>query len=338
MKISGRLGVPVAIAAMLGLTGQGAAQTPIVTDNAGNVVQNLQGAATGGGPGLPADTTALSVTDASSTTVLTTPSTEPSMIDPKFTQNGVYFPVYAPPPTPAPALPSGFATVSYAQGAADIAGGTQNPWFVVPDGSIYVVGATQAGVINSKIAAPFKGTRVAVYNNGQGMIVPFVVATDKSIWRYQNSQWNASGSGIDVGTGGAGALWCLKTDGTLARWNWSSSAWDPFTGGGGGQRIAVDQNGNPWVTNASNQIWKWDGKQWQLLPGAAQDVSIGTDGTPYVVGMGQCPGGYQIYRWDTSTSNWSYEPGVCGVSVSAGAGLHAMVSRDWGYTMPTIVR
>jgi hypothetical protein len=44
------------------------------------------------------------------------------------------------------------------------------------------------------------------------------------------------------------------------------------------------------------------GGTWQLLPGAANDIGVGADGSAWVIGQDQEPGGYGIYHW--VNNNW----------------------------------
>jgi hypothetical protein len=166
----------------------------------------------------------------------------------------------------------------------------------------------------------------------------WAVTSGKAIFKWTGTSWQSQpGQAIDVAVGGNGTVYILKPDGTLARWN--GTGWTDFAGGGGGMRIAVDPKGNPWVTNSTNQIWRWNGTQWQLLPGSAQDISIGPDGATYVLGIQAGPGGYLVHRWDPASSTWAGEAGVYGTVVAAGTGTHAYVARRTATTArPTITR
>ncbi len=44
---------------------------------------------------------------------------------------------------------------------------------------------------------------------------------------------------------------------------------------------------------------------WQQLPGAATDISVGTDGSVWALGVTQVAGGYDIYHWNATTWTWS---------------------------------
>jgi hypothetical protein len=55
---------------------------------------------------------------------------------------------------------------------------------------------------------------------------------------------------------------------------------------------------------------------WDQLPGAATDISIGNDGSVWVLGTNPGPNGYLIYRW--TGAGWAHEPGEA-VRISVGA-------------------
>jgi hypothetical protein len=62
----------------------------------------------------------------------------------------------------------------------------------------------------------------------------------------------------------------------------------------GAVRIHVGPDGNAWVVNSSGQIRRYDGADWTLMPGAAKDIGIGSDGSVFVVGT-------DVYKWSGST-------------------------------------
>jgi hypothetical protein len=72
-------------------------------------------------------------------------------------------------------------------------------------------------------------------------------------------------------------------------------------------KIAVDPKGSPWIVNSSHRIYHWNGSGWALYPGFARDISVGANGSVWVVGTGAATGGYGIFRW--SGSAWVSNPG-----------------------------
>ena len=151
------------------------------------------------------------------------------------------------------------------------------------------------------------GRRIAVDQNGN----PWVVNSRKQIYRRVNNQWETQLPGLayDIGTGADGSVWVIGDDhvGTAHDFGvhkWTGSAWERLPDGGG-VRIAVDENGNPWVVNSAGQIYRRVNNQWEKLPDVphfpwehAYDIGIGgigADGSVWVTA------GYRSYRWTGST-------------------------------------
>jgi hypothetical protein len=110
-----------------------------------------------------------------------------------------------------------------------------------------------------------------------------------------------SGRALDIAVGAKGTVFCVGMpgqDGNADLFEWDGSRkWNKISGRG--LKIAVDQNDWPWVTTASNEIYRYDGGRWGRLPGAAMDLAIGANGTAWVIGTNQKgAAGNGIFRWD----------------------------------------
>lgn len=125
----------------------------------------------------------------------------------------------------------------------------------------------------------------------------------------------------DVGVGADGSVFVIGAD--------SASA----TGGFGiykyyndqlhklpecaGVRIAVDPHGMPWVVNKSHLIFKYNGTLvWEQMPGTANDIGIGADGSVYIIGTQNVSptGGYNIMKWNGS--GWDTMPDCAGIHIA----------------------
>ncbi|HLH95091.1 MAG TPA: N,N-dimethylformamidase beta subunit family domain-containing protein [Xanthobacteraceae bacterium] len=143
----------------------------------------------------------------------------------------------------------------------------------------------------------------------------------------------------DIGAGADGSVWTIGSDAQptgYGIYHWNGAGWDQVAGAG--VRIAVDPNGNPWVVNGVNQIFRFVNGAWQGVPGLAQDIGIGADGSVWVIGapagvaVGRRmwdsgigvdgsfwaaqqpdPGGYGIYKW--TGSEWQ-QVGGAGVRIA----------------------
>ena len=118
------------------------------------------------------------------------------------------------------------------------------------------------------------------------------------------------GAAHDVGVGANGSVWVIGTNpvpGGYTIWRRVNNAWVNVPGGA--VRIAVDPQGNAWVVNATQNIFRYDGTNWQLTTGAARDVAVGANGTVWMIGNNPEAGGYGIYRSTDKGANWTKVPG-----------------------------
>ena len=83
------------------------------------------------------------------------------------------------------------------------------------------------------------------------------------------------------------------------------SGWDRVPGEG--VAITVDQEGHPWLAQASGAIVRHTDDGWERLPGAATDLSVGANGAAWAIGTGEVPGGHEILRW--TGQNWEVVSG-----------------------------
>lgn len=84
-----------------------------------------------------------------------------------------------------------------------------------------------------------------------------------------------------------------------------------------GVRIAVDPHGMPWVVNKSHLIFRYHGTLvWEQLPGTANDIGIGADGSVYIIGTQDVSptGGYNILKWNGS--GWDMMPDCAGIRIA----------------------
>ncbi|GEM_PF-1622129 len=111
--------------------------------------------------------------------------------------------------------------------------------------------------------------------------------------------------GQDVAVGNDGSVWATGSAGEIFRYN--GKTWDRMPGGA--SMIAVDPQGDAWVVNSGGGIFKYNTgkKNWDQIPGAAKDIGIGADGSVWVIGTGATPGGYEIFKWNGK--GWTKVPG-----------------------------
>jgi Tectonin domain/Papain family cysteine protease len=142
------------------------------------------------------------------------------------------------------------------------------------------------------------------------------------------------GCAKDIGVGGNGAVWvigCSETGGgyVLRRWDEVSKSWKAVLGGG--VRIAVGPDGQPWLVNINGDIYrgkadlnpntdeqhKYDLGKWDKLPGCGKDIAVGASGGVWLVGCSETSGSYVLRHWDELSKSWKAVPGG-GVRIAVG--------------------
>jgi len=128
----------------------------------------------------------------------------------------------------------------------------------------------------------------------------WAIANGTQIWRFDGAKWrHLPGQATDIGIGANGAVWIVGTD--TAPYRWNDKKWIRV-GGGDLVRVAVDPNGNAWVVNKSNVIFRYTSQGFKQLPGRGTDVGVGADGSVWIVGTDGAP-----YRWNGK--NWQKHTG-----------------------------
>ncbi|MBL7851678.1 MAG: hypothetical protein JNN04_12310 [Cyclobacteriaceae bacterium] len=127
------------------------------------------------------------------------------------------------------------------------------------------------------------GARIAVDGSGN----PWIVNSINDIYQYSSPSkfTKLPGKAIDIAIGG-GRVWVIGTNpvgnGDYGIFSWNGKGWDQAKGGG--IRIGVDQNGNPWITNFVKEIYEFTSPtNFIKRPGQANDIAIGS-GKVWVIG------------------------------------------------------
>jgi len=145
---------------------------------------------------------------------------------------------------------------------------------------------------------------------------PWVVNNVGNIYRRTASGWvQLPGSANDIGAGGNsgnGNVWVIGTNSVaggfgIFSYNFQQNTWTQIDGGA--VRIAVDRQGNPWVVNNQNTIFRRTNNRWVQLPGAARDIGIGADGSVWVIGTNTVAGGFGIFSYNSRQNSWSQVDG-----------------------------
>lgn len=117
----------------------------------------------------------------------------------------------------------------------------------------------------------------------------------------------------DIGVGDRGLPWVLGCGPPVGKgdyyiFSWNGSKWNMIPGVA--VRIAVEPDGNPWIVNGGNQIYKGNADgNWQQVPGCAKDIAVGQDSTVWILGCKSTgTDGLEIYA--RSGSAWNLVSGA----------------------------
>lgn len=138
------------------------------------------------------------------------------------------------------------------------------------------------------------------------------------------SPWPVGSPVNDVATGPDGSVWVVGNSGTGCVALCTKSV--GFAQGG--QRLAVDPDGLPWIVGFDNKIWRGhsDGSLTQL-PGLANDIGIGANGDVWVIGTNSQNGSFEV--WHLVNGSWVADPGS-GQEIDVDASGHPMVNGSDG--------
>ena len=178
------------------------------------------------------------------------------------------------------------------------------------------------------------GVAIAVEPGGNA----WIVNDSQNIYQYNGPSFvQVSGKARDIAVGANGRVWILGN--TAVSGGYSSyrrkadnSGWgDPIPGGG--VRISVDPSGNAWFVNDEQKIYKHNGSSFELRSGSARDISIGGDGSIWIIGNGSSSGGYTIHE---CVSNEWFRTTGSGVRISAGDGTPWITNKRQSHLLQSL--
>jgi hypothetical protein len=186
------------------------------------------------------------------------------------------------------------------------------------DGSVWVLGADVVpggfgvyrwtGQTWERDPPPNAVARISVAPDG----TLWAVNSVREIWRRgANGGWaRVAGAAVDISAGVDGSVWAIGEDQSgrdFGIWRFAGDHWDREPVPSAGMTVAVSDRGEPWITNANEEIWRRVQGGWQRMPGAALRVSADARGGIWVIGTNPLPGGFGVYRWASDT--WVSEEG-----------------------------
>jgi hypothetical protein len=112
-----------------------------------------------------------------------------------------------------------------------------------------------------------------------------------------------------------GSVWGVNSGDEIYRWN--GGGWDLIPGGL--RQISVGSASHVWGVNSSDMIYRWNGTSWHQIPGLLRHVSVAADGTTWGVNSA-----LNIFRYRPS-GGWDQMPGGAS-QVAVGTASHVWVN------------
>ena len=142
------------------------------------------------------------------------------------------------------------------------------------------------------------------------------------------SMYQAPGSMRDIDIGPGGQIYGIGARAYTAAgglvYKWEGRNWVPFSGSG--VRLTVDRDGNPWLVNSGDDIWRFKDGRWDHLPGRARDIDAGAGGEVFMVEADGAADG-RVFCW--TGSDWSLFGGS-GVRITVDPGGHPWIVKSSG--------
>lgn len=147
-----------------------------------------------------------------------------------------------------------------------------------------------------------KGARISVDKNGN----PWVVGTDNTISRWiDNALYGLSGAAVDISCASDGSVVVIGTDYNPWRYSLASKGWAQIPAVGDSVNVAVAAGGIINYVSKSTTIWVQSTQRWNKLTGAGSDIGVGADGSVFVIGTDDLPGGNGIWKHQRGKNSWS---------------------------------
>jgi hypothetical protein len=184
------------------------------------------------------------------------------------------------------------------------------PWLVKANGDIYR--RTRDGY------RQLPGAALDIGVGGDGSA--WIIGTDSFVYRWTGRVWDrVNGSGVAISVDEDGDPWIVNGGGQVSRWDGErfvpvpgsardigaeSSVWVVGRDGalqelqstgrfsasrGSGMHVSAGANGQAWVVNDAYEIYRWNGRSFDRMPGAGSDVGANARGEVFLVGIPSAP-------------------------------------------------
>jgi len=144
---------------------------------------------------------------------------------------------------------------------------------------------------------------------------PWVVNSSQRLSEYVNDLWYDRGIARDVGITPTGIVWTISNTPVAGGYKIAKIYWKDMNFAG--LRIAAAPNGEAWLANSTNSLYKFSNNNWAIQSITAKDVGVGANGKVCVISAEADPGNpgnYNVYQ--LNGTKWQKVAGRSGIRIT----------------------
>jgi len=132
-----------------------------------------------------------------------------------------------------------------------------------------------------------------------------------------------------------GTVWSVSTQRAkrgyaLMRWSKPDEQWQPLGEDIAAVQISAAPDGSLWTSTEAYAVWRYGEGKWKNVQGLAREVSVGSDGTAWILTMDPGPGGFELYAAPPGRRFRRVYPLGTGIHIAAQGAGRVWVIRDDG--------
>jgi len=130
---------------------------------------------------------------------------------------------------------------------------------------------------------------------------PWIVQDQGQVLYFKDDSFKPMpGRARDIAVGADGSVYAVgwnKYKRGFGLWKYFGEVWNRQSGYG--HRIAVDNNGQPWVVTKIGRVFRKTPAGWKLIKGKLNDIAVGPEGS--IVGVRENKG---VYKYSEKGEKW----------------------------------
>jgi len=164
----------------------------------------------------------------------------------------------------------------------------------------------------------------------------WLVNAEGEIFLRKDDKWESfPGKARQVTSGPDGSIWSVSTQATtrgyaLAKWSASDKSWQLIGEDVAAVQVSAAPDNSLWATADDYGVFRYADGKWSNVIGLAREVSVGPDGTAWILTMDPGLGGYELYAASPGGRFHRVQPLGQGVHIAAAGDKQVWLSRDGG--------